>query len=153
MLTFFMGAQSTDAQTTSSVNKLKDKVTLNGKITDAASLLQVLQQQTLLTFTFDHASLRQITVEKLPNGTTTLGEVLQQLGANYNLQFSVAGNGNISVARGSATPPAPKGIVIGKIIDEENGQPVTDATVRIGNRGVVTNIDGAFPGSPSQRQI
>jgi TonB-dependent receptor len=144
MLTFFTVSQSTKAQTASSVNKLKDKVTLNGKNTDAASLLQVLQQQTPWTFTFDHASLKQIAVEKYPNGTTTLGEVLQYLGAHYNLQFSVAGNGNISVARGSAAPQAPKGIVSGKVIDEENGQPVTDATVRIGNRGVVTNIDGAF---------
>ncbi len=64
--------------------------------------------------------------------------------SHYNLQFSVAGNGNISVARGSAAPQTPKGIVNGKVIDEENGQPVTDATVRIGNRVWVTNSDGAF---------
>lgn len=132
------------AQTTTSVNKLKNKVTLNGKNTDAASLLQVLQNQTPWTFTFDHTSLKQITVEKLPNGTTTLGEVLQYLGASYGLQFSIAGNGNISVARGALPQAAPRGTVSGKIIDEENGQPVTDATVRIGNRGVVTNTEGLF---------
>lgn len=131
------------AQTTP-VDKLKDKVTLNGKSTDAASLLQVLQQQTAWTFTFDHTSLKQVVVEKLPNGPTTLGDVLQKLGNNYGLQFSVAGNGNISVARGPAPHTPSKGIIGGRIIDEENGQPVSDATIKIGNKGTVTNIDGAF---------
>lgn len=136
--------QKAGAQTPSSVNKLKDKVTLNGKDTDAASLLQTLQQQTPWSFTYDQSSMKQIMVEKVPNGTTSLGEVLQLLGSSYNLQFSIAGNSNISVVRRVMVPPAPKGIVTGKIIDEENGQPVSDATVRIGNKGVVTNIEGAF---------
>lgn len=143
LLCFFASIQ-TMAQTTSSVNKLKDKVTLTGKSTDAASLLQQLQQQTPWTFTFDQAALRQVLVEKLPNGATTLGEVLQHLGTNYHLQFSIAGNGNISVVRGTPATQPQRGIVNGKVIDEENGQPVTDATVRIGNRGMVTNMDGAF---------
>lgn len=140
----FSAFQKAGAQTPSSVNKLKDKVTLNGKDTDAASLLQTLQQQTPWSFTYDQSSMKQIMVEKIPSGTTSLGEVLQHLGTNYHLQFSIAGNSNISVVRRAAAQPAPKGIVTGKIIDEENGQPVSDATVRIGNRGVVTNIEGAF---------
>jgi uncharacterized membrane protein len=37
-----------------------------------------------------------------------------------------------------------EGKVSGKIIDEENGQPVFGATIRIGNTGTTTGIDGSF---------
>lgn len=62
--------------------------------------------------------------------------LLEKSGTAYFIKKSIT-----SVA------PAPKkdpGKVAGKIIDEENGQPVEGASIRIGNKGVTSGIDGSF---------
>ncbi len=47
----------------------------------------------------------------------------------------------------SLPSPAPKkepGRVMGTLLDEETGQPVSDVTIRIGNKGTTTGTDGSF---------
>ena len=125
------------------VGSLKDRVTVELKSTDAAALLQVLQQQTTYTFTFDNAALKALPVRNIKFKNAGLGEVLQHLKTNYGLQFSVMGNKNIGVVRGSAPAPA-NGRLSGTIVDEENGQPIPGVTVRIGSMGVTSAADGSF---------
>lgn len=125
------------------VSSLKDRVTVDIKTMDAAALLQVLQQQTSYTFTFDNAALKALPVRNIKFKNAELGEVLQHLKTNYGLQFSVTGNKNIGVVRGSAPAPA-NGKLSGIIVDEENGQPIPGVTVRVGSIGTTSAADGSF---------
>lgn len=131
------------AQAQEPVSSLKERVTVDVKSTDAAALLQVLQQQTTYTFTFDNAALKALPVRNIKFRNAELGEVLQHLKTNYGLQFSVMSNKNIGVVRGSA-PAQANGKISGTIVDEENGQPIPGVTVRIGAVGATSAADGSF---------
>lgn len=126
------------------ISQLKEKVTINISNANAASVLQSLQQKTSYTFTFDTEALRSLVIKKVEFGNAELGAVLKYLQVNYGLQFSVASNKNISVLRGNVVKEIEKGTVAGKIIDEENGQPVPDATILIGKHGTRSGVDGSF---------
>lgn len=43
-----------------------------------------------------------------------------------------------------AASPAAPGMISGKIIDEENGDPIADASIKIGGKATVSSIDGVF---------
>lgn len=126
------------------ISQLKEKVTINIKNADAASLLQTLQQTTSYTFTFDNAALKALPVRNIQFNNAELGDVLQHLKTSYGLQFSVMNNKNIGVVRGNMPKEHEKGTISGKVIDEENAQPIPDVTIRIGNRGTTSGIDGSF---------
>ncbi len=78
----------------------------------------------------------------------SLKEALELIKTTYGISYEVSGEYITLLERPAATPvPTPKrspGKITGKIIDEENGQPVAGATVRIGNTGITTNENGVF---------
>lgn len=128
-----------------SPGQLSERVTLQVENTNASLLLRMLQTKTSWTFTFDHNSLQQLAIKKLQFDNATLGEVLEELKTRYGLQFSVTGNKNIGVAREAVAQAATTtGTVSGRIMDEENGQLVPGASIRIGKKGTVSGVDGSF---------
>jgi TonB-dependent receptor len=74
-----------------------------------------------------------------------LAAVLQQLLNGSTATFKQQGN-MIVLFKKPATPISPEkaGKITGKIIDEENGQPVIGATIRIAGTGTTAGIDGSF---------
>jgi TonB-dependent receptor len=137
----FLGSLSVFAQ--EHITQLKDKVSLQVEYTNASAILHTLQEQTTYTFTYDNTSLQQLPIKNLYFTNASLGEVLQYLKTNYGLQFSLMSNKNIGVMRG--TPQAVGyGTISGKVIDEENAQPLSGISVRVGSKGTTTAIDGSF---------
>lgn len=79
------------------------------------------------------------TVEQILNElVSTNGFVIEKRGIAW---FVKKGN-----EKATQTPSAKKepGRVTGKLLDEETGQPLTDVTIRIGNKGTTSDADGSF---------
>ena len=75
-------------------------------------------------------------------------EVLKDLSKRYAIQFRTVGS-MIAVSRAAseakpATPKKDPGRIIGKVIDEETGDPLSEVTIRIGNKGFSSGSDGTF---------
>lgn len=125
--------------------KLGGKVSLEAASMNAAAVLQQLQQQTGYTFVYDLASLQQLNIQPVAL-SGTLGNALETLHRKYGLQFNLQGN-NISVQKGAvpaAAKPTREGVLSGKIIDEENGEPVPGVTISVGEKKAVSSVDGSF---------
>lgn len=76
-----------------------------------------------------------------------LSEILQYLLQQTNVGYKEVAGGIVLFEKEKAAP-APvrkeKGRIVGKVIDEENGEPVIGATIRIGDAGSVTDDGGNF---------
>lgn len=130
------------------LNSLTEKITLDLRETTAKRIIEEADRQSSHAFLFapeilDRVNIRHFTVKEQP-----LGRVLELLQQKHGLLFSVS-DGNIYVRQGQADTQAPvqekeSGSLRGKIIDEENGQPIIGATVRIGATGTTTNENGQF---------
>ena len=78
----------------------------------------------------------------------SIGETLKATLRNTNYQYIIDGTLVIikpqpKPAAAAVSVPAP-GLVSGKVIDEENGEPIADVSIRIGKKGTTTAIDGRF---------
>ncbi|WP_276481490.1 TonB-dependent receptor domain-containing protein [Paraflavitalea pollutisoli] len=76
-------------------------------------------------------------------------DVLQQAA---HITHSINGSGAVILKpalvstnnKPAASAPKDPGKVTGKIIDEADGQPVVNASIRIGDKSIVANVDGTF---------
>lgn len=79
------------------------------------------------------------TVEQILNDLVTRnGFVIEKKGIAW---FVKKGNDK---SLPSSAPKKEPGRVMGTLLDEETGQPVSDVTIRIGNKGTTTATDGSF---------
>lgn len=79
------------------------------------------------------------TVEQILNELVSRnGFVIEKRGIAW---FVKKGNEKTTQAPSSKKEP---GRVTGKLLDEETGQPLTDVTIRIGNKGTTSDADGSF---------
>jgi len=103
------------------------------------------QRQPQYKFLYDYDALQTRVVSKSPDLThQSYEQVLNVLHQSGFINYRIEGK-SISIAvLPTATPQKSAGRIIGKIIDEENGQPVIGATIRIGGKGVTTDEQGAF---------
>jgi outer membrane receptor protein involved in Fe transport len=82
--------------------------------------------------------------------TPSVKEVLETLHKVSGIAYSINNSKAIVLRPASlpnSTPPPAKtgpGRITGKIIDEETGEPLSDASVRIGDHGIATQTDGSF---------
>ena len=88
---------------------------------------------------------------RFPKAGISIRQLLELLQKNGGISNTSGGNGAIILKAEAMTlpgnpPPDKKGAgkITGKIIDEENGQPVAGANIRIGNKGITSGIDGSF---------
>lgn len=124
----------------------QQKVSLQADNQPLESIFHLLEQQTSCTFAYNSREIKDKLEEKFSFSETnrSLPGILDVITKRTGLQFKQSGQ-IVSVQKGVI--PAPKkdpGKVTGKVIDEENGKPVFGATIRIGNTGVTTGIDGSF---------
>ncbi|WP_232517147.1 TonB-dependent receptor [Chitinophaga sp. MD30] len=75
-----------------------------------------------------------------------LSDILQYLLQKADVGYREVAGGIVLFEKEKVTPPVKKekGRITGKIIDEENGEPVIGATIRIGEVGSVTDDAGNF---------
>lgn len=127
----------------------KQRISLQADNQPLESIFHLLEQQTGCTFAYNSREIKDKLEEKFSVRETnkSLPGILDVITKRTGLQFKQSGK-IVSVQKGTAqVTPAPKkgpGKVTGKIIDEENGQPVMGVTIRIGNTGTTTGMDGSF---------
>lgn len=122
------------------------KVNLQADNQPLESIFRSLEQQTGYTFAYNSREIKDKLEEKfsLKGTDRSLPGILNEITKRTGLQFKQSGS-IVSVQKGTVQAAQVKeGKVSGKIVDEENGQPVFGATIRIGNTGTTTGIDGSF---------
>lgn len=105
---------------------------------------EVEKKWTNYKFLYDFEALQTRQVDKKPDISGSCEQVLNYLRKAGFITWRADGN-SISIA----VLPSPQkaiipGKVSGRVIDEENGIPVTGATIMIGNTGKTTDDNGAF---------
>lgn len=125
-------------------NDLTEKITLSLRQSNAQKLIEGTDRQSKYAFMFAPEELGKIAIDRIEIKGMPLGELLALLQKKYGLIFSIAGE-NISVKAGALPdPPKTTGKVTGVVLDEENGQPVTGATIQVGNYTVAANLNGEY---------
>lgn len=123
------------------------KISLDMKNAPLTTVLAAIEKQTGAPFIYNRQQVEKVVVAHASYQQKSLAEVLNHLLGQYQFGYRLEG-GNIilfpQVKREEKHPAANPGKVTGKVIDEENGQPMPGATIRIGNKGITSGIDGSF---------
>lgn len=123
------------------------QVNLQMKNTHLAQVVAKLQQQfPAYRFSFQQEALEKVKVSNLALKAASFTAALDQLQKEYGLHYLMDGN-IVSFKHVPVKPSTPQknpGRVTGKIIDEENGEPVAGATIMINGNGITTDADGNF---------
>lgn len=132
-------------------DQLNEKITLKLSRTTAQRLIEETDRQSRFAFLFAPELLEKIAVDNIEVKDRPLGELLNQWQQKLGLQFTIT-DANIFVKLRqkpvTETPPAPlqqKGLS-GRIVDFENGDPLTGASVHLeGTKyGVSSDEKGNF---------
>ncbi|QEH40720.1 TonB-dependent receptor [Chitinophaga sp. XS-30] len=125
---------------------LSKKISIRFTGESMTAALEKVGKQVELKLAFNAANTNGYKAPVTEYTNKTLEQVLQGLLQNTSLSFREA-NGYIIISKENSAPAAPvraKGRVTGKVIDEEQRQPVSGANIRIGNSGGVTDTNGHF---------
>jgi hypothetical protein len=132
------------AQTGSPI--LNTRIALKLEATHLSVVLEALQKQCNAAFSFDKAETGNIKLEKISWENISLKQSLEELRQRTGLTYQVIGD-NIAF-RLEAKPARPKehgpGKVSGQIIDEQSGEPIIGATIKMNGQSFVGNVDGSF---------
>lgn len=122
------------------------QINLDLKNTDLARVVNALQAQApQYKFSFQQELLEKVKLPELRLRTDNLNNALEQLQQKYGLHYLLDGTMvSMKYIPKDSAPKNEPGIVTGKIVDEETGQPVGGATIKIGKQGAFTKEDGSF---------
>ncbi|MEI9810744.1 MAG: hypothetical protein WDO16_24305 [Bacteroidota bacterium] len=99
-------------------------------------------------FSYQPEALEKVKLAEVRLKAASLTSALQQLQKQYGLHYLLDGSTvsfkYVPLSDQPAVPKKDPGKVNGKIVDEEIGQPVVEATIRIGNTGAITDVDGSL---------
>lgn len=127
----------------------KQKVSLQADHQSLESIFRLLEQQTGYTFAYNNREIKEKLAEKFSfaENSKPLSAILDMITRRTRLQFRQSGT-IISVQQGiapvSSAGKKEPGKITGRIIDEENGQPVVGANVHAGDRTAISGADGTF---------
>jgi len=126
---------------------LERSVTLPAELYTGKSLIAIIERQQSLRFSFDEKAAAHLEkpvhlAEKKYTVRQILDQVRQQTGLDYTISDDYIILKEIPVKKSS--PIAGKGVITGRIFDEENGEPVEGATVHIGSGSAISAADGSF---------
>lgn len=135
-LSLFAGLLLASTQTWAQTGLNKEvSISFNHEKMDAA--LKKLEEASGMTFGYDARIANRYTAPQTQFEKQPVNSILDTLLRGTPLTYKTI-NGYVVI---TAKDP---GKITGKIIDEENGQPVAGATIRIGNKGVISGLDGSF---------
>lgn len=105
--------------------------------------LKQLQEATHILFAYDENQLQHIIIKPVTFSNAPIQKVMQVLLKGTGFDYSLVGN-NIVINKKAAPVKRDQTAISGKIIDEENGEPVIGATIKTGTQTVTSNVDGTF---------
>lgn len=121
-------------------------ITYKGSNVKAAELFREIEKQTATTLTYNEEEISAIVIRSVNWNKTPLENALKELQSEYGIQYAVSGN-NIALKAGpkpTVKRAIKNGVVSGKIIDQENADPVQGSTVQIGNKSAISDMDGLY---------
>lgn len=122
-------------------------ISLEMKNAPLTAVLAAIEKQTGTPFIYNRQQVEKVQVASAFYQQKNLTEVLDHLLGQYQFGYKLEG-GNIilfpRVKKEEKKPVAGPGKLTGKVIDEGNGQPVAGASIRIGNKGIITDENGMF---------
>jgi outer membrane receptor protein involved in Fe transport len=135
-------------------NALGQKAKINLEKTTLAKVVASLRQQYPdINFSYNQESFEHIKVEHVKAEAGSLKEILSVLKKQIGLDALIDGN-NVTFKYTPVTDvkssPKDPGLITGKIIDEENGEPLQGVSIKIGTKGTISGIDGVFSFSLSK---
>lgn len=111
-----------------------------------AAILQV-RKVTGAVIAYNKTDIAQLQVPAATYDNLSVEQLLKKLFTGLPLKLQKEGT-TWAIMKGAARVeqaiPKKPGSITGKVIDEENGQPVIGATIRIGSNGAITKEDGTF---------
>lgn len=121
-------------------------ITLHLKNTNLDKILIAIQDQSAARFSYDRELARQISIEKTDHINTPLNEILGGLKSFANLSFMTEGNHIVVQISKLKTkePYKDTTYVSGKVIDDETGEAVVNATLKIGDQNIISDETGTF---------
>jgi len=129
---------------------LHEKIKLTISSAPLTRVLEEIDRQTSYSFSYIKEDLEKIIVRDYMADNISLEKALKLLQKKVNIEFTISNRSiifRLTAPDTTASPsrqPALPGKLSGKIVDEADGEPVAGATVRIGERGAITDIDGSF---------
>lgn len=111
------------------------------------SVFAIIESKTEFSFSYNSKKLKNKPSVSLKINEAPLSEVLSRLSQNYRLEFrQVNRNIMVSPARKKARDDEKPKIIRGTITDEQTGEPLTGATVRVVGTtlGAVTDLQGEY---------
>lgn len=121
-------------------------ITYKGSMIKAPVVLKEIEKQTGSTLTYNYEEIDAITLKAINWNRISLQDALKELQNEYGILSSVSGN-NIALKLG-ARPVQKKviktGTITGKVIDQDNADPIQGVTIQIGKNGSTSDIDGLF---------
>lgn len=122
---------------------LDKKVVITEKTMTIKHLFEVMESETGAQLSYGAAITatlaQRITLDAKKN---TLRDLLASLKNTTGLSYTL--NGNFVVIRQEEAPKPKTGTLSGQIIDEQNGDPLPGATVKLPGTTAITGIDGSF---------
>lgn len=124
------------------------RLTLTETELTGLKLVKVIKNQAGLRFNYGEAINAKLFQPVKPGKRQiTVKEALELLKVTYGIRYEISGEYITLLPQTVVTPATSKkepGRIAGKIIDEENSQPIPDVSIRIGGRGASSSIDGSF---------
>ncbi|MET0394832.1 MAG: carboxypeptidase regulatory-like domain-containing protein, partial [Chitinophagaceae bacterium] len=120
--------------------------TLNANYTNTplAEIFAAIEKQSGYAINYSKTEVNTAIKVSVKATRVTLRELLGLTLKSTPYQFSIDGNIIVIKMRPREAVTAKPGRVSGRVIDEEDGQPVINATVAIGGKTTVSDINGAF---------
>jgi TonB-dependent receptor len=120
------------------------KLTIHFKASGLDAAIRQLKEASPVNIAYDGHTLKlqEWRIQSHQFTQTPLTEILDYLLQKTRLGHKEVAGGIVLFTKNET--PVSTSQVTGKIMDEENGQPVFGATVRIGDKGAITGMDGAF---------
>ena len=122
------------------------KISLDMKNTPLTSVLAAIEKQTGIPFIFNRQEVEKVQVSSATYHQKSLTEVLNHLLGQYRFRYKQEGGSILLSPQGKEEKKslANTGKITGKIMDEETGEPQPDVTIRVGDKGVTSGLDGSF---------
>ena len=107
-----------------------------------------LRKATGTSIAYSKDEIKGITVQASTHNNKTVEQILNDLVSSTGFMIEKRGIAWFVKKGNDKTAPAPSkkepGVVSGKLLDEETGSPLSDVSIRIGNKGTTTATDGRF---------
>lgn len=124
---------------------IQQPLSLSMQDANLSGVLSALGKLTTFVFSYDPAILSKVKLKDVRYQAVPLAKILDDLKIRTGVEYSVQ-QGTIAFRPGHLPVPSTKTVatITGHVVDEEDGKGVPGVTIKMGEKSVISNIDGSF---------